>query len=117
MQAVAVGWLIYELTGSALALGLIGLVQFLPPLCLTPLAGQIIDHHSRRLILTCCYLIELSVSLGLLALATFADHPVRLVFALLLVNGIARTFETPTVTSSGLTILLMMPYWIKQSDR
>ena len=99
MQAVAVGWLIYELTGSALALGLIGLVQFLPPLCLTLLAGQIIDHHSRRLILTCCYLIELSVSLGLLALATFADHPVRLVFALLLVNGIARTFETPTLQS------------------
>jgi hypothetical protein len=99
MQAVAVGWFIYELTGSALALGLIGLVQFLPPLCLTLLAGQIIDHHSRRLILTCCYSLELSVSLGMLALASFADHPVRLVFALLLVNGIARTFETPTLQS------------------
>jgi MFS family permease len=99
MQAVAVGWFIYELTGSALALGLIGLVQFLPPLCLTLLAGQVIDHHSRRLILNCCYLIELSVSLGLLVLASFADHPVRLVFALLLVNGIARTFETPTLQS------------------
>ena len=99
MQAVAVGWFIYELTGSALALGLIGLVQFLPPLCLTLLAGQVIDHHSRRLILSCCYLIELSVSLGLLVLASFADHPVRLVFTLLLVNGIARTFETPTLQS------------------
>ena len=108
MQAVAVGWLIYELTGSALALGLIGLVQFLPPLCLTLLAGQIIDHHSRRLILTCCYLIELSVSLGLLALATFADHPVRLVFALLLVNGIARTFETPTLQS---LVASTVPRW------
>jgi hypothetical protein len=45
MQAVAVGWLIYDLTGSALALGLIGLVQFVPPLCLTLLAGQVVDHH------------------------------------------------------------------------
>ena len=62
-------------------------------------AGQIIDHHSRRLILNCCYLVELSVSLGLLVLASFADHPVRLVFALLFVNGIARTFETPTLQS------------------
>ena len=71
MQAVAVGWYIYALTGSALALGLIGLVQFLPPLCLALLAGQIVDHHSRRVILICCYAVEVSVSLGLLVLATF----------------------------------------------
>ena len=100
MQAVAVGWLIYDLTGSALALGLIGLVQFLPPLALTLLAGQIVDHHSRRLILNCCYAIELTVSLGLLGLATFADHPVRLIFSLLLVNAVARTFEAPALQAS-----------------
>jgi MFS family permease len=99
MQAVAVGWLIYDLTGSALALGLIGLVQFLPPLALTLPAGQIVDHHSRRLILNCCYAVELAVSIGLLLLATFVDHPVRLIFALLLVNAIARTFEGPALQS------------------
>src|SRR5271163_2565933 len=73
MQAVAVGWLIYDLTGSALALGLIGLVQFLPPLSLSLIAGQVVDHYSRRLILNCCYVVELAVTLGLLVLATFAD--------------------------------------------
>jgi MFS family permease len=99
MQAVAVGWLVYDLTGSALALGLIGLVQFIPPLCLTLPAGQIVDHHSRRLILICCYAVELGVSIGLLLLATFADRPVRLVFALLLVNAVARTFEAPALQS------------------
>jgi MFS family permease len=99
MQAVAVGWFIYDLTGSALALGLIGLVQFLPPLLLTLPAGQIVDHHSRRLILLVCYAIELGVSLGLVALATFVDHPVRLVFALLLINAVARTFEAPALQS------------------
>src|ERR1700691_6535618 len=77
MQAVAVGWLIYDLTGSALALGLIGLVQFLPPLALTLLAGQIIDRHNRRLILNCCYVVEFAVSVGLLVLVTTAGHPVR----------------------------------------
>jgi MFS family permease len=100
MQAVAVGWLIYDLTGSALALGLIGLVQFLPPLALTLLAGQIVDRHSRRLILNCCYVIELTVSLGLLALATFADHPVRLIFGLLFINAVARTFEGPALQAT-----------------
>jgi MFS family permease len=99
MQAVAVGWLIYDLTGSALALGLIGLVQFIPPLCLTLPAGQIVDHHSRRVILICCYAVELGISIGLLLLATFADRPVRLVFALLLVNAVARTFEAPALQS------------------
>jgi MFS family permease len=99
MQAVAVGWLIYDLTGSPLALGLIGLVQFIPPLLLTLPAGQIVDHHSRRFILICCYIVEAAVSLGLLALAVFADHPVRLIFALLLVNAVARTFEAPALQS------------------
>ncbi len=99
MQAVAVGYLIYDLTGSALALGLIGLVQFLPPLALTLLAGQVVDHHSRRLILICCYAVELCVSVGLLVLAAFVDHPVRLIFSLLFVNAVARTFEGPALQS------------------
>jgi MFS family permease len=99
MQAVAVGWLIYDLTGSALALGLIGLVQFLPPLCLTLLAGQIVDRHSRRVILRGCYAVELGVSLGLLALATLADRPVGLIFTLLFLNAVARTFEGPALQS------------------
>jgi MFS family permease len=99
MQAVAVGWYIYALTGSPLALGLIGLVQFLPPLCLTLPAGQIVDHYSRRLILICCYGVEACVSLGLLVLATFFPHPVEPVFSLLLVNAVARTFEGPALQS------------------
>jgi MFS family permease len=99
MQAVAVGWLIYDLTGSALALGLIGLVQFIPPLALTLVAGQIVDHYSRRLILICCYTVELTVSVGLLLLAVFAERPVGLIFGLLLINAIARTFEAPALQS------------------
>jgi MFS family permease len=99
MQAVAVGWMVYDMTGSALALGLIGLVQFLPPFCATLFAGQVVDHYSRRLILSCCYVVEVSVSLGLLALPTFFGRPVQLVFGLLFVNAIARTFEGPTLQS------------------
>jgi MFS family permease len=99
MQAVAVGWLIYDLTGSALALGLIGLVQFLPPLVLSLIAGQVVDHYSRRLILVCCYIVEFIVSVALLVLAVFADRPVELIFVLLLINAVARTFEAPALQS------------------
>lgn len=99
MQAAAVGWMVYDMTGSALALGLIGLVQFVPPFCATLFAGQVVDHYSRRLILSCCYVAEASVSVGLLALAIFGERSVPPVFALLLVNGLARTFEGPTLQS------------------
>ena len=99
MQAVAVGWLIYDITGSALALGLIGLVQFIPPLALSLIAGHVVDRYSRKHILICCYIVEFSVSAALLVLALFADRPVRLIFGLLLINAIARTFEAPALQS------------------
>jgi MFS family permease len=99
MQAVAIGWLIYDLTGSALALGLIGLVQFIPPLALSLIAGQVIDRYSRKFILIYCYIVEFAVSATLLVLAVFADPPVQLIFGLLLVNAIARTFEAPALQS------------------
>lgn len=99
MQAVAVGWLVYDITGSALDLGLIGLVQFVPPLCLTLLAGQVVDHYSRRTILRCCYLVELFVTLGLLALASVSNRSVPAIFVLLFCNAVARTFEGPALQS------------------
>lgn len=99
MQAVAVGWLIYDITGSALDLGLIGLVQFVPPLCLTLVAGQVVDHYSRQTILRICYLVELAVSLGLLVLAAVSARSVLAIFVLLFANAIARTFEGPALQS------------------
>ena len=45
MLMVAVGWQMYELTGSAWDLGLVGLFQFLPALLLTLVAGQ---PHDQR---------------------------------------------------------------------
>jgi MFS family permease len=99
MQAAVVGWMIYDMTGSALALGLVGLVQFIPPFFFTFVAGQVVDHYNRRLILGCCYAVELIVSVALLVLASFFERPVQLIFTLLFVNAIARTFEGPTLQS------------------
>ena len=97
MQGVAVGWQIYDLTGSALDLGLIGLVQFLPPLGLTLLAGQIADRYDRRLVMLACYAIELAAMVGLLLLTLFVADPVLGIYALLLLTGVARAFESPAV--------------------
>jgi MFS family permease len=97
MQAVAVGWQIYDLTGSPLALGLIGLVQFLPPLGLTLPAGQIADRYDRRFILRICYCIELTAMVGLVLLTLFVAEPVTGIYGVLLLSGVARAFESPAV--------------------
>ena len=55
MLSVVVGWHVYELTNSALHLGLIGLAQFVAPMLLMVPAGQIVDRYNRRLVLRCCY--------------------------------------------------------------
>ena len=44
-----VGWLVYDRTGSALALGLVGLAAFLPALLLALIAGAVADRFDRRL--------------------------------------------------------------------
>ena len=58
MQAVAVGWQIYALTGSALYLGLVGLAQFLPMFLLTLAVGHVADRYDRRTIARVCQIVE-----------------------------------------------------------
>ena len=50
IEAVAVGWELYQRTHSAAALGFAGLAQFLPVLLLALPAGQAADRYSRRLL-------------------------------------------------------------------
>jgi hypothetical protein len=44
MQAVAVGWQVYELTQRPLDLGLVGLAQFLPAFGLALITGHVADR-------------------------------------------------------------------------
>jgi MFS family permease len=46
--AVAVGWQVYALTGSAFDLGIVGLVQFIPTALLVFVAGHAADRYDRR---------------------------------------------------------------------
>src|SRR5215470_17781006 len=64
MQAVAIGWQIYELTNNPFDLGLVGLVQFVPIVLLSLLIGQIADHYDRRAVVRVCQIVK-----GLAAIA------------------------------------------------
>ncbi|MBX4907252.1 MULTISPECIES: MFS transporter [Rhizobium] len=97
--SVAVGWQMYDQTGKAIYLGLIGLVQFLPSLLLILVTGSIADRHNRRAIAALCSLVSALCTLALLvmtATGTFAPWPV---FAVLLIFGIERAFMSPAVQS------------------
>ena len=48
IAAVAMGWQIYALTGSALDLGMVGLVQFIPTGLLVFAAGHVADRYDRK---------------------------------------------------------------------
>src|SRR6187401_3704050 len=50
MLALTIGWQVYEITNSALDLGLVGLIQFVPNVILTLLVGHAADRYDRRYI-------------------------------------------------------------------
>jgi len=99
MIIIAVGWQVYQLTGRLLDLGLIGLSQFLPFLCLSLFAGHAADLFDRRLIILSCLAAYLVCALALLTLARTGSSSVRPIFAVLAVLGIARAFQTPAAQS------------------
>ena len=95
MQAVAVGWQIYALTGRPLDLGLVGLAQFLPGIVLFLAAGHTADRHNRRRILEVCCAAFALCSVTLFGLSVYGLTSVYPVYAVLLANGVVRAFNGP----------------------
>ena len=96
MQTVAMSWLVYRVTGSALLLGLTAGAQQLPILILSPIAGVWADRVNRRRLLLLIQSLAFVQALAL-ALLTFADViRVTQLIALALFLGIITAFETPT---------------------
>ena len=105
MLMVAVGWQMYDLTGSAWDLGLVGLYQFAPALLLTLVAGHVADRAHRGRIVASCLLLQVGVALVLV----LATHEVWVSRSLLLgmsvVLGMVRAFQMPA--QQALTPLLV----------
>jgi MFS family permease len=92
---VTVGWQLYELTGSALDLGLLGLVQFVPVLLLTLPAGDAADRWPRKAVVGSCRLATAAATLAL-ALGSHGGWLDReAILALVALFGAARAFELP----------------------
>ncbi len=99
MLMVALGWQMYELTGSAWDLGLVGLFQFLPALALVLVAGHVVDRHHRARIAAACLAVQFVVALVLTLMLAWGPAPAHqmrtLLLALSLVLGAVRAFQMP----------------------
>ncbi len=95
MLMVALGWQMYDLTGSAWDLGLVGLLQFLPALLLVLVAGHAVDRWHRARIVAACQFVHLAVALAMLIGAASGTIDRAWLLVLSLVLGTVRAFQMP----------------------
>ncbi|MCU0236309.1 MAG: MFS transporter [Acidobacteria bacterium] len=95
MQQVAMGWLVYRLTGSAFHLGLVAFTAQVPVIFMAPLAGVLADHWDRMRIMLMAQALAMAQALVLAALmfsgAIAAWHLLPLAFFL----GVANALDAP----------------------
>jgi MFS family permease len=99
VQSVAIGWQIYGITHSTLALGLVGLCQFAPMFLLTLPAGDISDRFDQRRILSAAQAMQAVCGGLFLLLSLFQPHSVWPYYAVLILFGAARGFYGPSSQS------------------
>ncbi|HVZ46022.1 MAG TPA: MFS transporter [Ramlibacter sp.] len=99
MLFVAAAWQMYELTGSAWDLGLVGLFQFAPVVVFTLPAGHVADRFHRARVVSLAVALQFAAAAILLG-ATATDHLSRtLLFGISVLLGAARTFQMPAQQS------------------
>ena len=95
MQIVAQGWLIYNLTGSAVDLGIVGVARSVPILALTTMGGVIADRASRLLILRAAQSFNVVLSLALAVMVALDAVNVWILVAFAFLAGTSTAFEQP----------------------
>jgi len=105
MQSVAQGWLVYDISGSNLALGTISLLGALPTLLLMLPAGAICDRLPKQKILMVTQTVMMLCALTLTILT--ATHRVAIwhIGALALILGIAQSFDAPARQSLAIEMV------------
>lgn len=95
MLTVAIGWELYNRTGSALVLGGVGLAQVIPLMLLFLPAGYAADHFSRKYVFAATQFASMLAALGL-AVLSFGRGPLLAIYACLVLLGTADAFRFPT---------------------
>lgn len=94
-QAVAIGWTIYRLSHAPLALGLVGLVEFIPMALLMLPAGELCDRGDPRRVLASGLVLQMLCAGGLCALLWMPGVRLWTFYPMLVLSGIGRAFAEP----------------------
>jgi MFS family permease len=96
MQMVAETWLVLELTGSGVAVGLTAAFQFLPILLFGAYGGLLADRYDKRRLLMVTQAVMALPALGLFALTVGGVIEAWMVFVLVFVRGAVNAVDNPT---------------------
>jgi MFS family permease len=97
--AVAIGWQIYDLTGSAFDLGMVGLVQFAPTALLVFVAGHAADRFERKRVVQLCQVVE-ALTAAFLAFGSYGGWLNEVhIYVATFVLGTAGAFESPATAA------------------
>jgi MFS family permease len=102
MQAVIIGFYIYQITKSAFALGLVGLCEAIPAVCIALYGGYVADKSEKRkmLLLISGVVFLASVVMFLVTMNAAAPYIhkgwiVPIIYLMIFLNGVARAFYGP----------------------
>jgi MFS family permease len=112
MQAIAVGWQVYQITHDALALGIIGLSEAIPFLSLVLFAGHWADIYQRKKLVIASVSLFALCSVLLWIFAIYPNllpnqHPEYAFYGVIALTGIARAVAGPSISA-------MLPQLIKR---
>lgn len=103
MAGTVIGWWIYQLTNSKLALGFVGLSEFVPAFFLALPAGHYIDKHEKRrtaliamCLFTCCMLLLAFLSSGFVKEHITYYNIALLICLVIFITGSIRAFSGPS---------------------
>ncbi|HEY6356598.1 MAG TPA: MFS transporter, partial [Vicinamibacterales bacterium] len=96
IQSVAIGWQIYDIKHTTLALGFVGLCQFLPMFLLTLPAGEVSDRLDQRRVLATAQVVQAVSAALFLVFSLTRPREVAPFYAVLVLFGAARGFAGPS---------------------
>lgn len=92
----SVTWQVYEISGSKLQLGMVGLVQFIPAFFgLSLIGGAFADSHDRRRIVVAGQVVAITASITLMALSVHGNISLPAIYAVVIFIAVASAFENP----------------------
>lgn len=100
LNKVALLWFVYELTGSAMMIAMVGLLQTIPPLCFGPIIGVYLDRLRKKPVMVWVDLIRTGLTVLIPALYGLGHLSLEGLFVLIFLQSMVSTIFGPALVSA-----------------